>query len=196
SPEVGDQAMLTNLQEILAFKEEHPQQVVLLLGNHDIQYRFYPDFRCSGFRANLQKRLSALFVAHGASFQVAYQYRDYLFTHAGVTRRWYDKHEALILETWEKGNFDEFADVLNALAAAGHLPILGEIGEERGGLPGDDGGPFWADITESSREPFFDYHQVVGHTKVEDISRVNLGPSSVTYVDVLNTRTKFFSFET
>jgi hypothetical protein len=39
-----------NLQDIIALKKACPEKVLLLLGNHDVQYMFYPHFRSSGFR--------------------------------------------------------------------------------------------------------------------------------------------------
>ena len=45
SDHLADDEIWANLQEILAFKLSQPEKVTLLLGNHDLQYMFWPRFR-------------------------------------------------------------------------------------------------------------------------------------------------------
>jgi hypothetical protein len=52
--------ILHNLKEILWFKKSLPDKVVLLLGNHDIQY-FIPNEVCSGYRGEMRPDLYDLF---------------------------------------------------------------------------------------------------------------------------------------
>ena len=40
--EKSDFAILENLKKIISLKKRHPDKVVLLLGNHDVQYLHYP----------------------------------------------------------------------------------------------------------------------------------------------------------
>src|ERR1700744_72314 len=61
-----------NLQDIIALKKRYPEKVILLLGNHDVQYMFFPHFRCSGFRESMLRPLTSLFNLNHDLFQTAY----------------------------------------------------------------------------------------------------------------------------
>src|SRR5690554_631315 len=69
----SDEEILDNFSEVIEVKKRHPEKVVLLLGNHDIQYLYYPDFRCSGFRPAMQISLTELFNQNSHLFQIAHQ---------------------------------------------------------------------------------------------------------------------------
>lgn len=86
--------MIVEINKIFDFKREHPDNVVLLYGNHDldyilgsrstsrserIQYRF--DIICGLFADNKN-------LFHGVAYQVS---DKYLITHAGVTYTWYTR---------------------------------------------------------------------------------------------------------
>ncbi len=81
--DIGEQEQLDNLAQILQYKEEHTNEVVLLRGNHDCEaagYRWarcYPDFESKElFPKERFERLT----------QWAYRLGDILFSHAGVSR--------------------------------------------------------------------------------------------------------------
>ena len=84
-----DHIITQNLLEIIELKKKHPEKVELLLGNHDVQYLHYPDFLCSGFRPQMQRKLTAIFDSNRHLFNIAYQRDLHLFSHAGVTNAWY-----------------------------------------------------------------------------------------------------------
>jgi len=57
-----DAVILFNLQEIIKFKQKYPEHVVLLLGNHDLQYMFSMKLHgCSGYRPSMYQELHKLF---------------------------------------------------------------------------------------------------------------------------------------
>src|SRR5665213_1183842 len=80
-----DNVILENLEEIIRLKSTYPQKIVLLLGNHDVQYLHYPRYYCPGFRQSMQPALTSLFKEHRDLFQIAYQKQNFIFTHAGIT---------------------------------------------------------------------------------------------------------------
>lgn len=45
---ISEEEQIENLEEILSFKEENPEKVILLRGNHDVQHLGYYWARCSG----------------------------------------------------------------------------------------------------------------------------------------------------
>ena len=184
--------IIHNFKEIIAFKKALPDKVVLLLGNHDIQYLFYPDFPNGGLMENSQKELTELFVSNRDLFQMAYQVKNYLFTHAGVSCNWYNEHVKYF-----ESNPTAVGDVLNAmyfdhkeydaLFEASHL----RSGSDR------FGGIVWADKLETQNDFLAGYHQIVGHTKVPKIERHDGAgdDSSITYIDILSVSETFYELE-
>jgi hypothetical protein len=81
SPEEYD-----NLQDIIRFKQQHPE-TILLLGNHDLHYLW--DEHYSRYNDEHAERYAQLIREHLHLFQAAYAIGDrVLVTHAGVTRPW------------------------------------------------------------------------------------------------------------
>ncbi|WP_247233547.1 metallophosphoesterase [Telluribacter sp. SYSU D00476] len=190
--EVEASDIVRNFKEIIQFKQDLPDRVTLLLGNHDIQYLYYPGYRCSGFRADLQPTYTDIFTRHADLFNVAYQYQNYLFTHAGVSEGWCRSHFRLF-DRYRSG-YATFADMLNALHRSADNHILFDVGTTRGGLQ-PYGGPVWADKSETEADYLDGYHQVVGHSRVDHFIRVGDEAASITYIDVLTKRTDFYRLD-
>jgi predicted MPP superfamily phosphohydrolase len=82
-----DDIMVQNLKDVISIKNDHPDKVVLLWGNHEMHYLFPgTQFRCSGFRPSIVFEVSPLLIHNKSIFQFAFQYQNYLWTHAGVHR--------------------------------------------------------------------------------------------------------------
>ncbi len=175
-------------------KRRKPDKFVLLIGNHDAQYLHFPHYRCSGFRPWAQPALSNLFAKYEALFQVAHQQDAYLFTHAGVTNRWLAR---LLSKTGKQGlaiapDYDLaglFNDVHQQAMRVQNL--LYEVGPKRGGYD-PFSGPVWADRSETKIDYLTGFHQVVGHTPVDDFTTFSGESGSITYTDVLQTKTQFY----
>ncbi|CCH52167.1 metallophosphoesterase [Fibrisoma limi BUZ 3] len=198
SHSLSDGVILNNFHQIIELRQRYPEKIVLLIGNHDAQYLHFPDYSCSGFRAAMQPTLTDLFRNHEDSFQLAYQEGNYLFTHAGVTNGWMnsakrqvDDAEILAL----LNNPETVADGLNRLHQSPDFQsILFEVAPVRGG---DDpfSGPVWADRSETLTDHLTGFHQVVGHTPISDFRTVGDETSSITYTDVLQTKTAFYNLD-
>lgn len=189
-----DLTIYTNLTEIIGLKQREPTRVTLLLGNHDAQYRYYPDYSCSGFRPKAQPALTALFDEHRSLFQISHQIGDYLFTHAGVTTSWLKEFVALTERTWSSlpAGFD-LAGLLND--AEPHRGPLRDLLLAAGPVRGGNalfGGPVWADRSETRTDYLKGYHQVVGHTPISEFTTMSNSEGSITYTDVLQTKTAFY----
>lgn len=176
--------ILHNLKEIIQLKKNYPDKIVLLLGNHDLQYMFnYNNHGCSGYRPQMYQELHKLFKENKNLFQPVYQIQNYLFTHAGVTTTWLQK---ITEETTVKHkvninrNMDE---VINEMFIAYDSKLF-NVGRCRGGYY-PSGGPFWADKHESSNAILPNYHQIVGHHPVNTAGETIIldDNSSITYVD-------------
>ena len=172
SEEFSSEHIIHNLEEIIEFKLKHSDQVWLLLGNHDFQYINYPNFRCNGFRPELLESLQKIYSTYSHLFQVAQQFENYLFTHAGVTRSWVNKHV--------NDSAERLDEVLNFMAQSeAGISALSEVGIARGGKC-NVGGPLWCDYhAELLRDPIPNLHQVVGHSRSKyllhhDLAGINL----------------------
>ena len=80
-----------NLEEIIHFKLKFPNKVVCLLGNHDVSY--WNNMHCAGFQAAMKwdyVKLLETKIKGDSIFQVAFQYKDWLWSHAGITMGFYE----------------------------------------------------------------------------------------------------------
>lgn len=185
---IPDFEVLRNLEEIIAFKQNDPDRITLLLGNHDAQYLHYPRYSCSGQRVELQETVGRLFQEKKALFQIAWQRDRYLFTHAGISQGWYDRH----LVTLNEFDRENVAAALNAIHTSEHRDILFEVGRPRGGWH-RYGGPIWADQSETQFDYLAGFHQVVGHSRVKNFEFYGDANASITYTDVGDTRVRFYT---
>lgn len=178
-----NEVIYNNLVQLIDFKKDNPDVVELLLGNHDIQYwnhinEIY-NYRCSGYRAVMHFDLYDLFKENKNLFKIAYQYKNHLFTHAGIHKGWYKFR----FMKYVKEN-ETIADSLN-LALQYNLKELYDVGWSRGGSQ-KVGGPLWADKGETFKKPLIGYHQYIGHTSIHEIKTYKISTdTSVTYCDVL-----------
>ena len=95
---IGNEAILENLKDIILFAKTYPDLVVLLLGNHDVQY-IQSNECCSGYRPEMRPDLNELFTENKDLFKIAYldefdtgnRVIKTLWTHAGVTHGWFQE---------------------------------------------------------------------------------------------------------
>ncbi|SOD98559.1 metallophosphoesterase [Spirosoma fluviale] len=189
-----NETIFKNLLDIIWLKHQNPHKVVLLIGNHDAQYLHFPYYRCSGFREGAKAELSSLFGMNASLFQIAHQEGDYLFSHAGVTKKWLAH---FLVKTGNELNECTFGYNLAGLLNEAHRQeerfrsLLFDVGPKRGGVNAF-GGPIWADRSETSTDFLMGFQQVVGHTPVSDFSTIYGDSGSITYTDVLQTKTAFY----
>lgn len=165
SEDRSDIAIESNLREVIAFKQSHEDEVTLLLGNHDVQYLLYPKYRCNGFRGSMLRSLKEIFERNRRLFQVSCLLGSFVFTHAGLSRRWV---EDALGEAFEPM---KVIDTLNKLLEDEHFDPLFMAGECRGGKH-PFGGPLWCDYhMELVPDPAPGFDQVVGHTRTNFLLR-------------------------
>lgn len=169
-----------NLEEIIHFKLKFVDKVILLYGNHDVSYK--NNMHCAGFQAAMKwDYVQLLKTKHKGDsiFQVAFQYKDWLWSHAGITMGFY---EDIIkpLSNSKKTRFWAFyqdckdmAETLNFMYNSNNEDIFKST-HVRGGwsrVPG----PFWADKSELNHKPALGLNQVVGHTPSDMIRQFEYG---------------------
>lgn len=196
---LSDGEVIKNLQEIIQLKRDNEDKVILLAGNHDIQYMFWDvtvPFQCSGYRPNIQHILTALFNEIPEYFQAAYQIDNFLFTHAGITNGWYNYCKEIIEEYQNKFKTKTLADTLNLIFRSKDMRILHLVSYHgnRGGWS-SYGGITWADRTETINDPLDGYHQIVGHTPRRTIeTHWKSEVTKITYIDVLGSEVAFYEY--
>lgn len=156
--------------EIIELKKDHPEDITLLLGNHDLHY-LNPDME--GGRLDYQRREQIIkdITDNADLFRIAESTaiggKNYLFTHAGVRAAWLQAHRE------ELGN-PESADIAERLNSMwldiGMRPLLlqmmGDIPYSRwGNRP--YGSPVWNDVDDmaTDHEEVPGFVQVFGHTQ-------------------------------
>ena len=169
--------LLANLREIIALKASRPDDVVLLLGNHDLHYFCGEAPVATRFDAQMKDAAASLFMQHRDFFCFAWQEGRTVFTHAGISQKWF------------AGDFR--GDVSRPIAgqlnhpSGRQLASLFRVGQARGGPKGACGGIFWADASELS-DPLHGFMQVVGHNRVKEVTeRAGGCDSRIVFCDCL-----------
>jgi predicted MPP superfamily phosphohydrolase len=149
------------LTDIVQFKKDNPERVILLLGNHDAPY-IHPNFPTCRYSNELKNEYRKLFTDEPDLFQIAYNLRlndiDYLFTHAGVNNEWFEMMSPNFVNT----NHDIAAELNRAWKETPE--IFATVGRARGGNKTPS--PIWADYEE--HDAFYGYPdsiQIFGHTQ-------------------------------
>lgn len=171
---VTEESAIGNFREILDLKRAHPNEVILLLGNHDCEYiygRNVCDCRCYDDRYD---ELQRLFRDNKELFQIAYERviagKTYILTHAGLQIEWLERY----LPGWKLENVADKLNERNRLALDTPAPgntVFAEALAVTDKMRGGDRGfasPVWVDArTLAEGYQLSDIVQIVGHTAIE-----------------------------
>ena len=174
-----------NLEELLAFKNMYPEQVILLLGNHDVFY-LSPRIARSNLYGSYAKILQQLFRDNIHLFQLSHQIGNCLFSHAGLTRQFWK---------FLGGKGTNYAFTLNKMFAdsRGNFDMEYYWRRCEANLP-------YGNIITLSRSEFKNknnwitgLHQIVGHHAVDEIEtdrwyKDDECISSIIYTNTLRSR--------
>ncbi len=166
-----------NFKEILDFKLENKDKVVMLLGNHDEHYidRAFP--RSTRHSSSNAYSYREMFSSHKSFFKLAHEEtvngKKILFTHAGVMNSWLERNKETIGELT--------VDNLNKLLDnPSGIRVLSDISKYRTWLGEKSGSILWSDVrekldidilseemspNEDSIVEGYDY-QIFGHTQL------------------------------
>ena len=155
-----------NFKEIIQFKKDNSDKVILLLGNHDCSYINDKIYTASRYNPVKHDSYQKLFLDNIDLFQLIYIYDKYLFSHAGVYQKWMDLNK-LTLKDLLDCDLDKLSKSLNW------------IDYFRGGFY-DVGSCIWADIRDSGTEKLLKgYYHIFGHTQL----KFNLSTSELSCLD-------------
>lgn len=183
--------VIPNFKEMVEAKIKNPDKIILLLGNHDIHYRWYPKHICARFMRPQADYLHNYFVEHRSLFQSAFQIQNYLWTHAGLSQSFLQALWAKFPERFED-NSKPLADIIeDMMKVETERDFLAIPGKSRGGYYAH-GGIFWADFSETFNDMAENLHQYVGHSRMPGgIMTFGDEHKSITYCDCLNVKVEF-----
>ena len=169
------QVQLANLEKLIQLRRKYPN-VTLLIGGQDYQYiDLSTKYRCTGFQANYAA-FHALFTDNRDLFQFAFQHKNYLFTHAGVSKTFL---AAIRKKTGIFGNMSVFANDYNRFADTLEETFYSSL---FGGGRDPFDGPLWIRPEQLLNDlPDEQMFQVVGRTQQEFIANAFLQQNIVKF---------------
>lgn len=88
SKNITNEQQISNLKDILDYKKENSNKVVLLRGNHDMQFLGYHWAECSGYNRTVSKEMIKLKTRFLDSTKWLHIIDNIVFSHAGVSKVW------------------------------------------------------------------------------------------------------------
>lgn len=167
--DISPESALKNFKEIIEFKKAHSENVVLLVGNHDLHY-FYPSVDAgSRYCRYLSRDIEQLFMDNIKLFQLAYEKelagKRFVFAHSYIHKFWLD--DLYGKGRWRKKSIikrlnKDFKKTLYGLGCA-----LNNVSCYRGGWE-SYGSMVWADIREIAlfQNPNIGDYNIFGHTQL------------------------------
>ena len=162
---------LIALEEVIEFKKAHPNNVTLLLGNHDLTY-LSESIGANRHDYTNHNQIKKLLTENINLFQIAYEKninnKLFIFSHAGIIREWLNNNE-MTLGSIRPGHEVE---TLNRLFKEGKLyQALSDVSMYRGGIS-DTSSCVWADLQEfndhliNDTSRCSDIYQIFAHTQL------------------------------
>ena len=163
----SDSEVFQGLADIIQFKKDNPDRVILLWGNHDLCY-LYPELMGSRYDIEHAERNAHMFWDNQTLFRMAHEVecggKRYLFSHAGIGRQWISSNFPRLEDS------DITAELMNDLV--GYPEFMSALGDVSAYRSGDKkwGSMIWADfrelVKEENRIP--GVIQIFGHTQLEE----------------------------
>ena len=150
--DVSDEQQVENLKEILRYKDEHPE-TILLRGNHDMQHLGYESIEISGYFPGVALEMEQLKDEFLAKTQWIHVMGNTVFSHAGISQAWLETNGLTL-------------DVINSLDPSGLFGFNASDPHDFSGNSPEQP-PTWIRPMALIGEMIPDYDQVVGHTPVE-----------------------------
>lgn len=173
---------IDNLEDILTYKEDNLDKVILLRGNHDIQHLGYHWAECSGLDIEVLNHMSKYdfkerFLSLTQWIHIEEEIKT-IFSHAGISIRWLQDVRKYIINTrgsqYDDGTIDQEV-LLGLINTIEPNEIFGFIPDSPFDYSGDSvtQSLTWIRPQALYRCNIYDYDQVIGHTPVNKIVNIN-----------------------
>jgi len=183
---ISAKQQLANFKKIIHFKKSQPDKVVLLLGNHDFHYLNFSSRINSGYQKDYASSINKLLhdAIDAGLMQMAFQYEDILFTHAGVTNTWLTNNKIKPIKNIPHSINQLFKKDPTAFEF---------IVKPRQQANGDNiyQSCIWVRPTSLFKDAIQGLKQVVGHTPQEKIE----GFHHITFIDTLGSSGEYLVIE-
>lgn len=185
-PNLSANYQIFNFNEIVRLKKLNPEKYTLLIGNHDYQYLPYTKEKYSGYQVSNAVYITKVIrdAIEDDLLRMCYLYKDYLFSHAGVSKTWANKYE---IQT------EIIEDSINNLFR--YKPSAFEFCS---GKNMDDYGdditqpPIWIRPKSLMSDGINGYKQVVGHSRHHNIT---ICDNTYYFVDTLDGSKEYMAIE-
>jgi hypothetical protein len=173
----------SNFEDIVAFKKENRNKVVLLFGNHDYHYLKTVNETYGGFQEKYKTAIQEMLHSALESdlMQMCFVDNNYIFTHAGVTQTWLDN-------TGYSGEVP-IELFINDLFKYQPLAFKFTCGEEKCTY-GDEvcQTPIWVRPQSLYQDGILPYIHIVGHTTQQELK---ITDDEIILIDTLGTSGQF-----
>ncbi len=165
--DIDASTQIQNFKEILEFKKENPDKVILLIGNHDFHYlkgcgetySGYQQWAAMDINEVLQPALTSGYL------QICHVYDEYIFSHAGLTQTWVDNNE---IDTY---NIEES---INVKFMKNMEAFRFEYGENLDRSGNDvTQSPIWVRIPSLLKDMVKGFTYIIGHTTIKELHMAN-----------------------
>lgn len=173
-----------NFEEIVELKMRFPDQIVLLIGNHDFHYLNEITEHYSGYQKHAALRNNILLenAIQDGLMQMAFEADGFLFTHAGVTKNWCHNN-GINVEHPAEGINELFGMKRSAFCFTGMNPYGDDITQT----------PIWVRPESLMQDAIENFTQVVGHTQMPKLIVEERLP--FIFIDTLGTSGEYLSIE-
>lgn len=165
-----------NFKEIIQFKNQNKDKVILLLGNHDYHYLRTTKETYSGFQQFQKTDISELLhdAIDNGLIEICFQIENILFSHAGITKTWCLNNNI---------DFDDIENSINELFIYKPNSFKFTLGNNFS-TTGDDieQSPIWVRPYSLNKDCLNGYIHVVGHTAQDEIVITD----NIVLIDVLH----------
>ena len=157
---ITEQNQIDNLENILKYKESHPDKVIMLRGNHDTQHLGYYWAECSGYCRGVGEYMMSNKDRFLENTQWIHVIGDTIFSHAGISKPWMDN-----------SHIDNVLNI-NELEPS---ELFGFTSDRIFDMCGDSKTqpPTWIRPATLAQHCIDDYDQVVGHTPVKNLTNIS-----------------------
>lgn len=179
--DISSKQQIDNLEDILAYKEENLDNVILLRGNHCLQHLGYYWAKCSGldkevFNYMSEESFKKRFLSFTQWIHIDKELRT-IFSHAGISVRWLQDVEKYIVKTkgpqYDDGTIDQevLLELINTIEPS---ELFGFIPDSPFDYYGDSitQSLVWIRPQALCRCNISGWDQVVGHTPVKNIINI------------------------
>jgi len=182
---VSPQTQLENFRDILEFKKNNMDKVVLLLGNHDFHYlkeaqEKYSQYQMPMFNLFNDEIQPAV---EYSLVQVCFVHGNYVFTHAGVTKTWATDYNI---------DINDLENSINTLLLENPSAFRFHMGTNFSNSGDDkDQSPIWVRIPSLLADPLPEVTYIVGHTTLLELTMIQ----NLIGIDTLGTTGEYLIIE-